>query len=407
MSIRFRFLLIALFIGLAFVWLKPTYDWYFDTPQDRQVLAGSTKDYIRSYSKKQAASSFTELKNFLSNPEELISEEYKFLIKKAKKNYKLEKKDLPDEWTIEAVMDGFSSENELLATLEQYYRDDIQEMKAEKKKILNLGLDLMGGLSVTIEADKENLAERLEVEVAELTDKDMDDAIEKAMTTLSNRVNKFGVSEPQIRRQANHQILVEVPGKVDNTTVASFLHGKGTLNFHLVDNEATAKISDILRNNPGETFEKGRPENDSLLPENVLVLGVYTKDNYDIDELTTYLAVTKEPGLDGTKIKSAEIITNPDTLKPDVLFELTTDGAEDFYDLTSANIGKRLAIVMDGKIKEGAPEIRAGLSSSATMSGFDTKEAKNLEIILQTAALPIDLNVIDEQKVGALLGADT
>lgn len=205
---------------------------------------------------------------------------------------------------------------------------------------------------------------------------------------------------------ANNQIIIEVPGEVDPETVNSFLHGKGTLNFHIVDDDATTKVQEILRKNPAEVFPNGRPSDDSLLPKDVLVLGVYTKDNYGVDELKSYLAVQKKPGLDGTHIKSAQVRTDSITNKPEVVFDLDNAGGDIFWNLTKANVGKRLAIVMDDKIKEGAPRISEAIRNSVRMTGFSTKEAQQLSIVLKTAALPVNLNVVDETAVGASLGTD-
>lgn len=404
MSIRFRFLVILLFIGLAVIFLSPTVKWYFFTPEDRKTLANSSKEQIREYAKKQAAIDLEELKDqFVSNPDDLLDDTYSYLVSDAKKNYKLEERDIPSEWTVKSVLAGFYSANEVFSAIEDSYREDIMGLKEKKNKILQLGLDISGGLSVTIEADEANLAERLGHEPSA---DERDEAIALAMTTLTSRIDKFGVTEPSIRKMANNQILIEVPGEVDQETVNSFLNGKGSLNFHIVNDEASVKVLEILRNNPAEVFENGRPADNSLLPEDVTVMGVYKKDYYGVDELKSYLAVEKVPGLDGSHIESALVRRDSITNQPEVIFEMDSEGGEIFYELTSSNVGKRLAIVMEDKIKEGAPNISEGIRNSVRMTGFDSDEAQQLSIVLKTAALPIDLNVIDEQAVGASLGSD-
>ena len=404
MSIRFRFLVILLFIGLAGMFLSPTIKWYYFTPEDRAALANSSKEQIREYAKKQAAADLDFLKDLVvTNPDDLMDDTYGYLISTAKKNYKLENRDTPADWTVRSVLEGFNSANEVFSALEDYHREDIMDLKEMKNKILQLGLDISGGLSVTIEADEANLAERLGHEP---TDAERDEAIALAMTTLTSRIDKFGVTEPSIRKQMNNQILIEVPGEVDQETVNSFLHGKGSLNFHIVNDDASSTVQDIIRNNPGEIFENGRPADDTLLPADVVVLGVYKKDSYGVDELTSYLAVEKEAGLDGSHIESALVRRDSITNQPEIIFEMDSEGGEIFYELTSSNVGKRLAIVMDDKIKESAPNISEGIRNSVRMTGFDNDEAQTLSIVLKTAALPIDLVVIDERVVGASLGSD-
>ncbi len=404
MSIRFRFLVILLFIGLAGVFLSPTIKWYFFTPEDRAALANSSKEQIREYAKKQAAVDLEILTELVKvSPDELLADTYEFLISEAKRNYKLEERDIPGSWTVRSTLEGYSSANEVFSALEDYHREDIMGLKEMKNKILQLGLDISGGLSVTIEADAANLAERLGHEPSA---DELDEAIALAMTTLTSRIDKFGVTEPSIRKQANNQILIEVPGEVDQETVNSFLHGKGTLNFHIVNDDATATVQNIIRNNPGEVFENGRPSDDSLLPEDVIVLGVYKKDNYDVDVFSNYVAVSKEAGLDGSYLKSVDINRDSITNQPYIRFELEEAGGDIFFELTNNNIGKRLAIVMGDKIKDNPPTIQAGLRYSGVIEGFSESEAQGLSVVLKTAALPIDLNVIDEQAVGASLGSD-
>ena len=97
--------------------------------------------------------------------------------------------------------------------------------------------------------------------------------------------------------------------------------------------------------------------------------------------------------------------TDPITGRPVVNFKLDNLGGDIFYKLTSTNVGKTLAVVMDSKVKAMAT-INEGIRSSVQISGFTAEEAADLAIVLRTAALPIELTVSSQQAVGATLGED-
>ena len=403
MNKRFRFIVVLFFLGLGAYFLYPTVDWYFFTPDEKKTLANGSKEEIQKHAKVAASKDLETLTSLVKeDPEAEFPEEIAFLIDKAKENYKLEKKDLPGDWTVKTVLQGFTSGNEVFNSLEKYYREEIMNLKDMKDKTLLLGLDLSGGMSVVVQADEESLEERLGQAP---TDENLQEAITLAMEILNNRIDKFGVTEPSIRKQSNDQILIEIPGEVDPERVNSFLMGKGTLNFHIVDDAATSRIAQYVVANPGAVFENGRPSDPNLLDAGLKVLGFYKKDNYGIDQFQRYIVINEEVGLAGSHIQQADTIADQVTGQPNVIFNLDSEGGEQFYKFTSENTGKTLAVVMDDKVKAAA-RISEPIRDSVRITGFDQEEASDLELVLRTAALPVDLEIINEQAVGASLGSD-
>ena len=403
MNKRMRFVVVLFFLGLGAYFLLPTVTWYFNTPQEKKTLANGSKEEIQKYAKLKASDDLKTLTVMVKDdPDAAFPEDISFLIDQAKENYKLEKRDLPSEWTVKSVLQGYQSGNEVFNTLEDYYREDILGLKEMKNKTLLLGLDLSGGMSVVVQADEESLEERLGQAP---TEADLQEAITLAMEILNNRIDKFGVTEPSIRKQSNDQILIEIPGEVDPERVNSFLMGKGTLNFHIVDDDATTRIAQYVASNPGAVFEDGRPSDPDLLDAGLKVLGFYKKDNYGIDQFQRYIVITEEVGLEGSHIQQADTIADQVTGQPNVIFNLDSEGGEQFYKFTSDNTGKTLAVVMDEKVKAAA-RISEPIRDSVRITGFETDEANDLELTLRTAALPVDLEIINEQAVGASLGSD-
>ncbi len=403
MNKRLRFIVVLFFLALGAYFLFPTAKWYFGTPEEKKVLANGSKEQIRNYAKVEASDDLATLVELVKDsPDAEFPAEMDFLVSEAKANYKLEKRDMPDSWTVKTVLAGFQSGNEVYSALETYYRDDILGLKSMKDKTLLLGLDLSGGMSVVVEADETSLESRLGRAPSE---DDLREALTLAMEILNNRIDRFGVTEPQIRRQSNNQILIEIPGEVDPERVNSFLMGKGSLNFHIVDDAATTRINQYAAQNPGETFENGRPSDSSVLEAGLLVRGFYKKDNYGIDQFMSYTVVSEEVGLPGEHIKEANVIADQITGQPNVIFQLDSEGGEIFYKFTSDNTGKTLAVVMDDKIKAAA-RISEPIRDSVRITGFDSSEANDLALVLRTAALPVDLQVTNETAVGASLGSD-
>jgi preprotein translocase subunit SecD len=327
-----------------------------------------------------------------------------FLVPAAKKIYKDIKKDAPQEWNAQAVLSAFSSRQEALDAIETRYRERIFTLKDLQKSAVQLGLDLSGGMSIVLQANMDALRERLG---RDLTSEDREDAVNRALEVLNSRIDRFGLTEPVIRRQGEDQIYVEIPGAADPERINSIIMGKGGLAFHMVDQEAAATFNQYYAAHPTSTFDgAGNLLDPSILPSDVVVRGVYIKDRYGLDEFTGYTVVKKEVGLDGNHIQSALVERNSLDGKPEVTFILDSEGGDIFYQLTSANVGKPLAIVLDDRVKSQAT-IQTAIRESVRLTGFGQEEANNIALTLRTAALPVELEVITQQAIGASLGEDT
>jgi preprotein translocase subunit SecD len=207
---------------------------------------------------------------------------------------------------------------------------------------------------------------------------------------------------------------VEIPGTADPERINDIIMGKGSLAFHLVDDEATKAFNEYYNANPTQTFNAyGELVNALIIPSDVVMRGVYTKDQYGLDEQKRnsygnldYVAIKKEVGLDGNHIRSAEVSRSSLDGRPTVTFLLDSDGGEIFYKLTSANIEKPMSIVLDDRVKSIAT-IRGAIRESVQLEGFGAEEANNIALMLRTAALPIELEVVTQQSIGASMGEDT
>jgi preprotein translocase subunit SecD len=406
MSKRYRFFIVLATVAICFAFLYPTLRWYFMIPKQDQALALGSREQIKTYATRKAQAELLGLIAAVkADPNAAVPAELSFLVPVAKKNYRIARQDAPAKWNANAVLAAFASQAEALKAIENKYRADVLALKDVHSSAIQLGLDLSGGMSVIIQAKLDSLKDRLG---RDLTQADREDAMNRGLEVLNSRIDRFGLTEPVIRRQGEDQIYVEIPGAADPERINSIIMGAGTLSFHIVDVEATTNFLAYFEQNPANTFNgAGELLNPTIIPADCMVSGIYSKDSYGLDEFQRYVVLKKAVGLDGNHIKSALVDTDSITGQPQVTFLLDAEGGEIFYQLTSANVDKPLAIVMDGKVKSNPPNIQEPIRDSVRLSGFSADESKNIALVLRTAALPVELEPISQQAIGASMGEDT
>jgi preprotein translocase subunit SecD len=373
-------------------------------------MALESRQQIRTYASHAAQVDLQRLID-AARAGEGVPDGMEFLTARAKKLYKTNKQPLPEMWTARAVLEAFFSRREVLEAIETKYRDDVFALKDLQKNAVKLGLDLSGGLSIVLQANLPALQEKLG---RSLTEDDRVDAMNRALEVLNSRIDRFGLTEPVIRRQGADQIYVEIPGTADPERINDIIMGKGSLAFHMEDTDATEAFNNYYRANPMTTFDaSGKLIDPSIVPADVMILGFFVKDRYGLDEQDRnpdgslrYLAIKKEVGLDGNHIQEAIVERNSMDGKPEVTFRLDSEGGEIFYRLTSANIDRLLTIVLDDKVKSRAT-ITTSIRDAVRLTGFGAEEANNIALTLRTAALPVELEVASQQSIGASMGEDT
>lgn len=214
-----------------------------------------------------------------------------------------------------------------------------------------------------------------------------ENAVEEALETIRRRVDEFGIAEPVIQRQGvkGDQIVVELPG-VDNPKRVRAL----------IKNTALLELK-LVKDGPYPTREEALRKYGGKLPEDLQILPSKGKGYYVVERAA---AVT------GRDLKTARRCADKYNL-PAVCFQLNAEGARKFEKVTSQNIGRQLAIVLDNVI-ESAPNIRSTIFDSGIIEGsFTSEEAHDLALILRTGSLPSSIKIIEERTIGPSLGADS
>jgi preprotein translocase subunit SecD/SecD/SecF fusion protein len=203
-------------------------------------------------------------------------------------------------------------------------------------------------------------------------------AVQQAITIIQRRIDGSGVLNPSIQRQGDNQIVVQLPGISDPERVKTLIGTTAHMTFQLVDTNAV----------PGQPL----PFGDQQLP---------------LANTQQQLIVFSNVAVDGADLENAQASTDPQSGQWVVNFTLNSLGSREFADVTTANVGRPFAIVLDGKIIE-APNIREPITggSGQISGGFTPQSATDLALLLRAGALPAPLSIVEENSVGPELGAD-
>ncbi len=233
---------------------------------------------------------------------------------------------------------------------------------------------------------------RFTVEMTDLYQRQLkDQTVQEAIRTLERRVNALGVAEPVIAAQGSRgdQILVQLPGVTDVEQAKRIIKTTAQLSLRLVENSAATQ----------ETLLQGVG---GKVPDNMeLVSGPS-----DTPGQPTYFLLRKEAMITGRDLKNARVGVD-ESNRPQINFSLNATATDKFARETGRNIGRQLAILLDGTVYS-APVIQSKLGSDNRITGrFTTQEADELSKILKAGALPATLKYLQELTVGASLGRDS
>jgi len=216
-------------------------------------------------------------------------------------------------------------------------------------------------------------------------------AAEQALETIRNRIDQFGVNEPDIRRQGEKRILIQLPGIKDTQRAKELIGKTALLEFKLLDE--THDLDAALKGNIPAGSELLYQDNEDTATGRVIK--------------SPYL-VKKRTLLTGEYLTDARVQIDSQFNEPYISIDFDKKGARIFERITEENVKKRLAIVLDNKVYS-APVIQEKITGGeARITGnFTTEEAHDLAIVLRAGALPAPVKIIEERTVGPSLGADS
>ncbi|QKF66139.1 protein-export membrane protein SecD [Arcobacter venerupis] len=275
----------------------------------------------------------------------------------------------------ELLIDGLSIDNDsVIFTLLD--KDEVSKMDEMLNKIKGLAIS-RDELKYTLKLTAEDIA------------KTKDLAVVQAVETIRNRLDQFGLSEPSVLRQGDTDIVVELPGiktAEDEKAARELISKPANLELMAVNEDKNDQVYTM-------TSSQAAAYGDIILEDTK-----NSKIKYLVKEI---------PILNGSQVIDAQVAFDQSN-QAIINFTLNSTGARIFGEFTSKNVGKRLAVVLDGKVYS-APNIREriGGGSGQISGGFTVQEAGNVAIALRSGALPATVTLLEKRSVGPSLGADS
>jgi preprotein translocase subunit SecD len=254
----------------------------------------------------------------------------------------------------------------------------------------------------------------------------MDTAVSKSIEVIRNRIDEFGVTEPEIVSQGSDRIVIQLPGVKDIDRAKDLMGRTAKLEFRFVHNDfAPATLNELVEKakKAGIVFQKGMRFSDYLQKLNEFVRAdipagyeiffskEISKVTNEITKMDPYL-LEAAPSLVGDELQEALVRMDTQQNRPYVALDFKPTGAKIFEEITGKNIGRLLAIVLDGNVYS-APQIQgkiAGGSAQITLGNGDYNqvmtEARDLALVLRAGALPVELVFEEQRVVGPSLGKD-
>jgi len=477
---RFKIILILAFIALSIYLLYPTFQDY----QNNKTLTATLETTRDKVQKLNPDLSKDQVEKLVTLVEDSIKIADPSILEARKKRVKLGL-DLQGGMRVVLEVNTGKLLEKIANNPDDVFKKVLAEAQAEALKTDESVVDIVGRKFQERNIRLSRYYGTIRQDDAEIMDeltKSSEDAVNRAMEIIRNRVDQYGVSEPSISRQGSRRVIVELPGVAKEEEAKQLLQGTALLEFRLVkDAELTypimQRIDDVLamRNQSGvkdslgneivalDTTKKnsdttsaadttkqlseeefraqhpfftaavlnpqspnadayvskddrnkieywlGLPEVQKVIPDNVeFVFSAKPFTSTDGKQIFMMYMVNKAPELTGGVITDAQANIDPNTSSPIVNMEMNSEGATDWARITGANVGKRIAIMLDGvvftapNVKGKIPGGRSQIEGSENM-----EEAKLLEIVLKAGALPAPVDVIEERIVGPSLGQDS
>jgi len=286
-----------------------------------------------------------------------------------------------------------------------------------ERRAMKLGLDLRGGTRLVMEAD-----------IPPGSDIDLDEALDGAKDIIERRINAFGVAESEITRQGSDRIAVQLPGiepdealdKIGRTALLQFCEAveDDAGNFAVVEGgtalyeshscEPQRDDAGNILTEPGATIV--------FLPQEAL----YDPQNPDVRGTDGVVWTPARAELSGAETeltgrfleRNTFITSDPITGRPELVFNLSSDGARLLEQVTERLVGKPLTFFLDGEPILGAdghiiaPTVQSVISDQGQITGLSLNDARTLSKLLNAGAFPVHLRVVQQQQVDATLGED-
>ncbi|NOT78046.1 MAG: protein translocase subunit SecD [Bacteriovoracaceae bacterium] len=298
--------------------------------------------------------------------------------------------------------------------------EKLSDVEVAKKKLKEF---FGNNIRITSE-DKQNI----QIALATIVKNDIEtQSVGKSIEVIRNRIDEFGVTEPEITAQGEDRIVVQLPGVRDIERAKELIGRTAKLEFKIVNDDVSPATMQTWLDKgkaAGIVYKKGERFSDYIKKMNELLVSdlpvghelAFEKSNTpgSDESINIPYVVEATPRITGDDLSDARVQIDPQKNEPYVSMEFKPQGSSRFEETTGSNIGKRMAVVLDGNVYS-APVIQAkiaGGSAQITLGrGADfnkiMREARDLALVLRAGALPVQLDFLEQRTVGPNLGSES
>lgn len=254
-----------------------------------------------------------------------------------------------------------------------------------------------------------------------------ENAVKKSIEVIRNRIDEFGVTEPEIVSLGDDRVVVQLPGVKDIERAKDLIGKTAKLSFKLVNEEVTtAELTQYMEEakKEGLEYKRGERFSEYVLKFNqklsdkipagyeVVFKKILNPVTTEVEQLIPYV-VEQSASVTGEDLQDATVRIDQQNNQPYVGITFKPRGAKLFEKVTGDNIGKRLAIILDGNVySDPVVQARIGGGNAQITLGAGNynellKEARDLSLVLRAGALPVELEFQEQRIVGPSLGADS
>ncbi len=232
-------------------------------------------------------------------------------------------------------------------------------------------------------------------------------APDQVLESFRNRIDRYGVAEPSIQRQGTYEIVVQLPGVKDPSSAIDIMGKTAQLEFKLAHDEAPLAAELPVSIAPDQDEEILEQFKDRI-PEGDEILFIINKDSVDRKKVVSKspILLKKDALITGALLSDARVTIDQTYNEPAVSFTFNSAGAKLFEKITSANVGKRMAIILDGTVYS-APNERIPGGRGQITGRFSDRQARDLALVLKEGALPAPVKRLQNVTVGPSLGRDS
>lgn len=378
--------------AVFFLW--PTVEWYlFISAPEKDVALGSLSG-LRAYVGTRSEEDVRQL--LAADPSSAIPEQFRYLVAEAAGHLQKYTHKSTSSWRTGDLLGEYPDRSLLASDIARHYRTRLFMLRSRSRLVVRIGGMHRGGLELRVRADFAGLERSTGMT---LTGSEKTRILGTVREILLRRANELPYGTPTARPLGPDQLVLRIPGTRDIDRARSIVETRGQLSFQLVDDAGLAAIQNYTAGGQRVIDAAGNaidPASVPNFPKGSSIRGVYSLDEYGLEKLSGATAVLDQPALEGRSIRSASVAHDPATREPVVNFVLTSSGGEVFYRLTSANVGKNLAVILDGRVRASA-KIREPIRDQVRVNGFSEAESQNLALVLKTGSLPVRLEVVSQQ----------